>query len=160
MDGNLNPIIPEKIRIVQIAITRSNVDCDLESLKDKDVHGFEMKVGHNIAYNFDDKMCRVRLRLEFIGVSEDHEHLELNGNFTFEYHFLVENMEDLIKRIKNGIQLDRLLPATLLGMSYSTARGVILERTSNTPFSGIILPAVDPNLILNEQDFVIEKVNS
>lgn len=41
--------------------------------------------------------------------------------------------------------------ATLLGIAFSTARGIIFERTRGTFFDGVILPVVDPFKVLEEK---------
>jgi hypothetical protein len=37
-----------------------------------------------------------------------------------------------------------------MGIAYSTARGIILSRTAGTAVDGIILPVIDPAMLLNE----------
>lgn len=48
------------------------------------------------------------------------------------------------------MQIDAALGATLLGTAYSTARGIIFERTRGTYFDGVILPVIDPFKVLLE----------
>jgi len=153
MDAKKNPIIPEKIDILQISITYSSINSDPELIGDSEIHGFDMNMGHDIAYNFEGRKCRVRLRLEFGAIDLDHKHFDLTANFNAECHFKIDNMGDCIKRTKKGIQIDKILPATLLGMAYSTLRGVILERTSNTLFSGLIMPVINPMKVLDVEDY-------
>jgi len=44
------------------------------------------------------------------------------------------------------------LAATLLGIAYSTSRGIIVEKTQNTFLGGIILPCIDPYKVLMEEE--------
>lgn len=157
MDAKTNPVIPEKISIESIHVTHSSIDYNPDSVQVSSIHGFDMNMGHNIAYNFDDKMCRVRLRLEFIGIDENHNKYDATANFNIECHFKIANIQDCVSRTKKGIQIDKVLPATLLGMAYSTMRGIVLERTSNTLFNSIILPVIDPMAVLDNEDFKITK---
>ena len=41
-----------------------------------------------------------------------------------------------------------LFVATLAGISYSTLRGIIFEKTSDTPWGGLTLPVINPKLLL------------
>jgi hypothetical protein len=62
-----------------------------------------------------------------------------------EFRFVVENFEDFVKvEEKDEIRIDAALAATLLAMAYSTARGIVFERTRGTFFDGVILPVIDP----------------
>lgn len=49
------------------------------------------------------------------------------------------------------MQVDIGLAASLVGLAYSTARGIILERTSGTILNGIIIPVIDPMKLLKGQ---------
>lgn len=44
--------------------------------------------------------------------------------------------------------MDSILGTTLMGIVYSTARGIILERTQGTFFNGVILPVINPNKLI------------
>ncbi|VTR43574.1 hypothetical protein [Sphingobacterium thalpophilum] len=45
---------------------------------------------------------------------------------------------------------DQLL-GTLIGLSYSTLRGILYSRLAETNLNGIILPVVNPNEFLNSK---------
>jgi hypothetical protein len=40
------------------------------------------------------------------------------------------------------------LGGALCGIAYSTAWGIVLERTASTLFGGVVLPVIDPNILL------------
>ena len=67
----------------------------------------------------------------------------------------MHNLKD--ERVKIGLFMDNspiftgVLIATLLGVSFSTARGIIFERLSNTNMQGMILPVVAPQKMLSLQ---------
>ncbi|MFA6335927.1 MAG: hypothetical protein WCX48_10345 [Bacteroidales bacterium] len=42
-----------------------------------------------------------------------------------------------------------MLGASVMGIIYSTARGIILEKTHNSYLNGVILPVIDPGILLN-----------
>jgi len=52
------------------------------------------------------------------------------------------------KYIDEKQRLDLSVAASLINISYSTSRGIILEKTQNTFFHGIILPVVDSTKLL------------
>ena len=51
---------------------------------------------------------------------------------------------------KEDYTIDSQLGATIAGISYSTARGIVLERTNGTYFNGVILPVLNPRELLEE----------
>jgi len=57
----------------------------------------------------------------------------------------VDDLDDFKQGVQNGNPvIDGQLVATVMGILYSTARGIILERTRGTFFDGVILPVISP----------------
>lgn len=130
-----------KVNFIQLFVRKSNIDFD-SSLSNDNITGYEMKLGKDIKYNFDDKMCRVILDFEFDSSSDDNE--KAKAVFSIEIHFKIENMEELCVHSDTGVTIDMTLPAHLVGMAYSTSRGIVYERLQSTPFKGLLLPVIDP----------------
>jgi hypothetical protein len=40
---------------------------------------------------------------------------------------------------------------TINGIVYSTARGIVYEKTIATPFGGVLLPVIDPDLLIENK---------
>jgi hypothetical protein len=49
--------------------------------------------------------------------------------------------------------IEEAIGATIAGISYSTSRGIVLERTLGTDFGGIILPVIDPAELIRKDTF-------
>lgn len=130
-----------KVNFIQLFVRKSNIEFD-SSLSNDNITGYEMKLGKDIKYNFDDKMCRVILDFEFDSSSDDNE--KAKAVFSIEIHFKIENMEELCVHRDTGVTIDVTLPAHLVGMAYSTSRGIVYERLQSTPFKGLLLPVIDP----------------
>ena len=130
-----------KVNFIQLFVRKSNIDFD-SSLSNDNIYGYEMKLGKDIKYNFDDKMCRVILDFEFDSSSDDNE--KAKAVFSIGIHFKIENMEELCVHSDTGVTIDMTLPAHLVGMAYSTSRGIVYERLQSTPFKGLLLPVIDP----------------
>ena len=45
-----------------------------------------------------------------------------------------------------------LVNTTLLGLSFSTARGIIFEKLATNNLKDIILPVIDPNILLQSEN--------
>lgn len=81
----------------------------------------------------------------------------LKGNIdsaTHEIVFKVENMDDFIDQAEKpeDTVMDYMLMATLVGIAYSTVRGIIFTRTQGTSLNTVILPVVDPKKIIRPDE--------
>lgn len=152
MNTEIKNVIPEKIHLFSINIFKANLETSeafLENPQKSDSFAFEF--GHNIAQNYE--MGRSRYRLFFIldAVDNQQQPVGLKVEYGIEFHFEIENYQRVVKKLDNNdLQIDVDLAATLLAMAYSTARGIIFERTRGTFFDGVILPTIDPYLALKE----------
>jgi hypothetical protein len=61
----------------------------------------------------------------------------------------VDNLKELVQIQGSISTIDGRLAATVLGIAYSTARGIVVERTQGTFFNGAILPVINPSSLLN-----------
>lgn len=141
----------EHVSLVSINVLKSNIQFDTD-LPTTQIIAHQMKMGKEIDYNFEAKMCRVKLLLEFDGI-DSNELVDENAKavFTIDFHFKVDNMQDCIEQTDEVVKIDPTMPAHLVGIAYSTARGIVSERLGNTPFQGIILPIINPYEVLKKQ---------
>jgi hypothetical protein len=140
-------VIPEKILIRNIKITNALVNAPSEKGQ-----GLEEVAIHISARTFfsDNHDCRIILISEF-SLENDKGIDEIKASFTIQFDFEIENIEDFLiystdteGTEEKTVQVDANLGATLMGIAYSTARGIILTRTGGTALEGIVLPVVDP----------------
>jgi hypothetical protein len=141
----------DHVSLVLINVIKSNIHFDQFITSDKAL-AHQMKMGKEIDYNFEAKMCRVKLLLEFDALDKDEAVNEcIKASFAIDFHFKVDNMDDCITKNDESIAIDSTMPAHLVGIAYSTARGIVLERLSNSPFQGLILPIINPYEVLKEK---------
>lgn len=139
----------DKIHLLAINVYKSNINCESDYI-DQPMEPAEIKVGFSqqSAFNFDEGKIRIRLDIELIGTNDKGDDLGLRGEYGIEFHYHVENFDDFIEIEDNKKLISGLLGGTLIGISFSTARGIILNRTQGTFFNGVILPVIDPNSLL------------
>lgn len=145
-------IRPEKIHIVSINIFKANLDT-AEAYLDHPVKpvSFSFDFGKEIAHIFEEGHSRLRLYFHLAALGKEGEKLGVEVEYGIEFHFRVENFQDFVQEKKGNIQMDAGFVATLLGMAFSTARGIVFERTRGTFFEGIVLPVIDPYKALLEE---------
>jgi hypothetical protein len=102
---------------------------------------FGFGVANEMAYHLARNMARYRLYFTLEAQDQEGEPLGVKVEYGIEFHFEVENLNDFAKEQQDGtFQLDAAMGATLLGIAFSTARGIIFERTRGTFSTGSSCP--------------------
>lgn len=146
-------VVPEKIHLVTMNIFKANLETTDDYLENphKDA-SFKFGFTRNIAHNLEQGRSRFRLFFSLEAQDQEEKPLGARIEYGIEFHFLVDNFQDFIRSSKKEeVEIDASLAATLLGMAYSTARGIVFERTRGTFFDGVILPVIDPYRALVEE---------
>lgn len=148
----MSTIHPEMISILSVKVFKSNFETADEYLnKPEKPSGIEIKLGQNTAYNLEKKNIRIRLLVNLQATKNKTEKLGLTADFGFEFHIHVNNLVQFIIEKNETKLIDRKLGGVISGIVYSTARGIIMERTSTTFFNTVVLPVIDPNLLLENK---------
>lgn len=148
----MSTIHPELITILSIKIFKSNISATDEYMNDPvKPAGAEINVGQTTAFNLEKKNLRIRLIVKLEAKKNETESLGLTGEYILEFHIHVDDLDQFIIEKDDKKYIDSKLGGTLNGIVYSTARGIIYERTAATAFEGVILPVIDPNLLLEKE---------
>lgn len=151
------PLEIDKINLAQIRVLREEIVVGEEFHNAKgSVSGFSFGFDLDYGSNPEANLIRVKLGVRVQGKDKSQNPLDLIGNFVIDFSFVVENLEDYFKADsgtketdeKFGAVLDAQLGAVIVGISYSTARGIVLEKTQSTYLGGVILPVVDPQKLM------------
>lgn len=139
-------IIPEKILFRNIKITNAQVNAT-----DDGENGWDeisLSVSTKTLFN-ESNGCRVVFALDMEKLNDEGESI-IKANFTIDFDFEIENMSDFVRKTDDpkSIDVSSELGVTLMGIIYSTARGIILTRTAGTVLDGIILPVINPAILL------------
>ena len=141
-------VIPEKIFIRKINITNAQVN----GPEDPEATWEEVEIKINAATFFNQEIgCRVALSVDILKEDDDLSK-QIKANFTIDFFLDIENLQDFkIDNNAGETQLDARLGATILGIVYSTARGIVYTRTAGTALQGVILPVIDPAVLLTNE---------
>ena len=144
-------ILPENIHIAQINMIHCLINTGDEYLSNPvKWDNIGISIRKEDAYNFENKGCRFRLFFKCVAMKIKHE-LDLTAEIGIEFHFIVENLKDFVTKKDDHNTISVELATTLLAIAFSTSRGIIVEKTQNTYFRGIILPVVDPVAVLLDE---------
>lgn len=145
-DENLK-IDVEQLVLEQVQIEKASV-FHPEYFDPNQIASFVQNVEHEMALNEGDRHYRVRLSF-FIETKMKDDSTPASGEFVLQFFFLIKNMDEWItSTTDSNLTVDALLASTLAGISYSTARGVLLTRFQGTAFQNVILPIVSPMQML------------
>jgi len=148
----MSTIQPELISILSIKVFKA-IQTTSDEYLDNPVKpdGVEIKIGQNTALSIENKNVRIRLNVQLEAMKKETEPIGLSGEYGLEFYIHVDNLEQFIVEKDEKMLIDRILGGTLNGIIFSTARGIIFERTSSTFFNGVLLPVIDPNLLLDQK---------
>ena len=154
-------INPDLIHLITVRVLKTNLELSDKMLdRPKKIEGFQIGTNSESSFNFEDKKMRFRLFLKLSGHNKQNKPVGIEGEYAIEFHYHIENLDDFLSKNEgeDEFSIGEDLGGTIASISYSTARGIILERTNGTDFNGIILPIINPKEILFN-DPIQEKSN-
>jgi hypothetical protein len=135
-------IIPENINLFHINILESEIT---DSLKHEKLI-FDLNVAHSILHNLKDERVKIGLVLNIKNKNSD---VEFKALFNIDFHYKIKDLNHFYELEKDdNLVFSGTLISTLIGISFSTARGIIYQRLAATNMKDIILPVVSPSKIL------------
>jgi len=138
-------IDPKKIRLVFIEEVSVNIN-DTDMAENK-VTSFETNMAHLTAYNLEDKKFLFGLELL---LTKNNESNNSECKFRYNFHFIIDNLEEMYNINNEGLPVfQKLFVGTLSGISYSTLRGIVFEKTRKSNWDSIILPVINPTNLLD-----------
>ena len=137
-------IIPENISLFHLNIVESKV---IDTLRDKNI-SFNVNVAHTTMHNLQDQKVKIGLLIDIQGQTSNDKNIA-KAHFNIDFHYQIVDLDHYYKIDKNEeIKFAGSFISILLGISFSTARGLIYEHLSNTNLSGLILPIISPGKML------------
>lgn len=139
MDKNPK-IIPENFHLFHLQIIESNI-ASPSNIKDLN---FKIDVAHTTMHNIEQKRIKIGLIVSILGIKDDNE-TDVKAFFNIDFHYIIDDFEKFYElNKKEQLTFNGTFISVLLGISYSTARGIIYERLNDTSLEGVILPIVSP----------------
>ena len=140
-----NNIDPDKIHLDYIEKVRVSLD-EYENLM-KTTSSITTYVAHTGGYNLEESKYLFGLHIVFSN-SEISEKLECE--FRYNFHYTIDNLQEMYDLNEDGIPIfKKIFVATLAGISYSTLRGIIFEKTSKSNVGVLTIPVINPSTILD-----------
>lgn len=142
MEKKLAPIVVKDIHLLHVEVTEQKLDVKAFNEEKQ----YQLNVGHKLAHNLEDE----RIKLEFVFSFNNHAEESLLF-FKIDFHFHISQLTNFYElKDENPPVFNGHFVATLIGICFSTARGIILEKLNNAGIKNILLPIVSPQEILSQ----------
>ena len=112
--------------------------------------------------NFDQRKVAFEIRIKVSASDAEDKPLPVEGSFRIYISFHVENLPDLVyfeERFNRKIPTS-LLTTSLIGVAYSTARGMIMSKVADTVLEGLTLPLISARQLMEESQPSEEEVKT
>jgi len=132
----------DKLNMIEASCLSFSVNNKIE----EDITGFSFDYDANTKVDVENNLILIQLG---INVSANAESKKIEaGKFEFGFAYRVENLEETFEEIEGRRKLDQTLQMSILGISFSTARGMMLVKSSNTILQNAYLPIMNPASLL------------
>ena len=160
-EKNLAVVNPQLIHLNGIRVLKAHIEMTNELMDNpEEIHGFSVGAKSESGFNLGANFLRFRLFLKINGMDKNGKSIDIKGEYVIEFHYEIENLKSFAHYTnKDDYLMADIIGATIAGISYSTARGIILERTLGTDFDGVILPVIDPKDLLQKDTFTKKSKN-
>ncbi len=136
-------IIPENIHLQKIEVVQTKIDISGFNTSNQ----FKLGIGHKMMHNLKDERVKIELVFSF----KDNKEQEFVF-FQIDFHFRVEQLDRFYELNENNAPVFHApMVATLLGISVSTARGIIFEKLESNGARNVIIPVVSPQKMLADK---------
>lgn len=148
----MSKIDSSKISINCINIFKTSITAEEPYLANPiEIKQTRVGVSQESLFNFESKLVAVKLNIVLEAIDIDNKLLGVKGEFGIEFQLYIENLDAFLDHdtSNNTIKVNGELGATIMGIIYSTTRGIILEKTQNSYLRGTILPVINPATLLH-----------
>lgn len=154
MGKKVAPVDPELIHLISVRILRAHYEVEGESHNSElEISDYRIGLKSETGFNYEINQIRFMIYIKIVGVNSEGEPVGASGEYLLEYSYIVENLNDFVEEDGDIKLVSATLGATIAGISYSTARGIVLDRTQATDFNGVLLPIIDPHRLLDEDSY-------
>lgn len=144
-----NAIIPENLHLIQINWINQNTVISPKKFKNNPNYDFQ--VSYNMMHNLDKEIVKIGIFIDMSGEVEG-KTINQGGNYEIDFLFKIDDMQSHYQIIDNKAIFDGVFVGTLLGVSYSTVRGMLFNSWKDTVLEKVILPIISiPELLKSKR---------
>jgi hypothetical protein len=134
-----NKIVPSKIHLTNIKWEKESTILYKDKLEKKPV--YDITVSHNMMHNLEKEFVKIRLFLDVNAVIDDVS-IAQEGSYEVDFFYKIDDLKDHYQMNSGKALFSGLFVSTLLGISYSTLRGMLFNAWKDSYMSNVILPVI------------------
>jgi len=143
-----NIIIPENIHLIQINWVREETIINPKKLEQ--IPNYDFRINYKMKHNVDKEIVKIGIFVSMSGEIKK-ETINQGGNYEVDFVFKIDELSSHYQLIQNKPLFDGMFVGTLLGISYSTLRGMLFSSWRNTVLEKVILPVVSVQELLESR---------
>ena len=148
--------VPENIVIVEVktvSFSANNPGTPFEVYSPEDVKKYTYKYGYYRAIIGEQRLVSVNLRIDVSGQLRQKKNPVKLGHITTESTFYLKDFEEWVESGEDETWvISDLMKSILVGLAFSTTRGIMICQANNTLLQGVILPVVAPSNLVEIQE--------
>ncbi len=142
-------IVPNKIHLTHIKTEKENTILFDEKLNVRPT--YEIKVAHSMMHNLEKELVKIRLFLD-VSARLNEISIKQGGNYEVDFFFKIDDLKDHYQINNEKPLFSGLFVSTLLAISYSTLRGMMVTLWKDTYLKSVILPVINvPDLMKSKR---------
>ncbi len=148
--SNIRIFDPQRIKFLHVVVTQGSIVTDPEFFENpvQPVRS-NIDVSASFGFNTERKLVKVDIRSSFTGISADNQPVGISGRYEIAFSMTVDGFDEFIVKGADGNDMfHHQIAVTMVGIAYSTARGIVVDRTLGTIMGGVFLPVLDANALL------------
>lgn len=135
-------IDPHKIHLTNIVKVTDTISPDCQNHKTEELG---VDISHQMMHNLVEKKVKLNMQIAFLCHNQSKEKVAV---FAYDFFYTIDNLELHYQKANGKPLFDGLFVSTLLGMTYSTIRGILFQKLTEPPLNNIILPVINvPDLL-------------
>jgi hypothetical protein len=143
-----NKIVPSKIHLTNIKWGKQNTILSVDKPEKKPL--YDILVSHNMMHNLEKEVVKITLFLDVIAIIDDKK-INQGGNYEVDFIYKIEDLHDQYQISNKKPLFSGIFVSTLLGISYSTLRGMLFTMWKDTYLSSVILPIIATSELLKSK---------
>lgn len=134
-----NKIVPSKIHLTNIKWEKENTFLCKDKLEKKPQ--YDVIVSHNMMHNLEKEVVKIKLFLD-VNALNDEIPIEQGGSYEVDFFYKIDDLNDHYQISNDKPLFSGVFVSTLLGISYSTLRGMLFIIWKDTYLSNVIIPVI------------------
>ncbi|MCF8450204.1 MAG: hypothetical protein K9G49_10080 [Taibaiella sp.] len=137
---------PDKIHLQSIRPLTDSINID-PSVVEPTLIKYDVNFEVGSGLSIDNNAVKVLIKATFKAMDEHDNAIGIDGAYSCEFILTIDNLVDFIVKDQNDdglVVLHGAMAGSILGICYSTFRGIVFSRSKCVLNTGILLPIVDP----------------